>query len=179
MGFELNKSGDMRWLDMPDGVRIEVRPYTSVIEAQAEAWAARHLSSLADGADTAELLGLFSGDDAVNPDDLTKLLRDAGVAIHAISQWEGVTRDGDPVAPDAQSVWQWMVDPINRASFLGVYDTVYREARREGNASGLSPNGISAVAPNTANHAETTTSHAQEESGDTTANAAPIESISL
>ncbi len=134
MGYELTKTVAPRWLDMPDGVRIEVRPYDSMIEAQAEAWAARHVRDLLAGGDAAEFLGIVLGDGAVDPQNLHKLLRDVGVAIHAIKAWEGVTVDGEAAPLEPQAVWRWMLDPVNRQTFLAIYDTAYREARSEGNA---------------------------------------------
>lgn len=177
MVFELKKSAAMTWLDMPDGVRLHVRPYTSIIETQAEKWAVDRIADLEQGADALELLGLFVGDDAIDPDKLAKLFRDGGIAVHAIAAWEGVTVDGVAAEATAANIWQWMMDPVNRVSFLSIYDASYREARLEGNGSGPLPNGISEVALNIADPATTMTSPVQGEGADTMESSAPTDSI--
>lgn len=175
MAFEIRKNAASHWLDMPDGVRLHVKHYSSVIESQAEAWAIRHMRALAEGSDTAEMLGLTPEDDGTVAADLSRLMRDTGVAVHAIIEWTGVLDAGQPAELTPYTVWNWMMDPVNRACFLGTYDANYREARSEGNVSGPLPNGISAMALNTAVVAGTMDSPAQRDGAVPMESFAPIQ----
>ena len=139
------------WLDLADGVRLQVRPITTpayaMIQAQAEKvfddWAANKASDE----------GLDPTDETVRR-GLMRALMIKGLALYAVIAWDGV--DG-PVTDQTVAAF---VDeqPLLAALFYHRYLGPLEERAAEGNASGPAPHGISVGAQDTVGDAGTTVS---------------------
>jgi hypothetical protein len=132
------------WIDLPHGVRVEIRPVTTAVMAAAQAAASRRL-----GAARAE-----AGDTGIEP-DMAKGLAFAflvkALARHSVVAWEGVgDRHGAPLDPTPDNVERLMdLDDMAAAFWDGATAPVAAVAA-EGNGSGPAPNGTSDAGPSTA-----------------------------
>lgn len=144
------------WIDLPWGVRVQVRPLNQVISTAAGAHASRRLAELVAG--QAELLALGvagnDGPDLTDPDIRDGVMRELftiGLARHGIIAWEGVgNADGTAPLDCTPETREAFARSALAGAFLDRYDAPLRQVRAEGNASAPGPNGNSDPGADTA-----------------------------
>jgi hypothetical protein len=126
------------WLDLADGVRLQVRPITTPAYAMIQAQAEKVFEDWA--ANRAEAEGLDPADQSVRR-GLIRAMMIKGLALYAIIAWQGIDA---PVTNDAVAAF---IDenPLLVALFYHRYLAPLIERAAEGNASGPAPHGISAA----------------------------------
>jgi hypothetical protein len=146
------------WLDLPGGVRLQVRPLTTAVMAAAQARAQQAVADLVEQVRTRceaglPLDGLPDLKDEAERAGLAQLLLVKALARHAILAWEGVlAAEGEtsaPVTPETvgdlmEGYW------IVADAFLRHYTAPIDALLAEGNASRPSPPGTSAAGAATA-----------------------------
>ena len=150
------------WLDLPAGVRVQVRPLTTAVMAAAQARAQQAVAEFAEQVQSRReaglaLDGLPDLDDDAERAGLAQLLLVKALARHAVLAWEGVLRaEGDasaPVSPETVGDLMegfWVVAD----AFLRRYTAPIDALISEGNACGPSLPGTSAAGAGTATSAE-------------------------
>lgn len=143
-------------LELPHGVTVAVRPLTTAVWQAARYAEAKAITDLRHGEAVLDELGI---DTAMLPDltndaalvGLGHLLRVQALARAAIVSWAGVLgEDGLPVPVSPEAVNALMLYHDMSEAFAEQYEARMIAILSEGNASGPSPNGISAEGPNTA-----------------------------
>jgi hypothetical protein len=146
------------WLDLPAGVRLQVRPLTTAVMAAAQARAQQAVAELAEQVRARReaglpLDGLPDLEDEAERAGVAQLLLIKALARHAILAWEGVlAADGEapaPVTPETVGDLMegfWVV----AEAFLRQYTAPIDALLAEGNASRPSPPGTSAAGAATA-----------------------------
>lgn len=131
-------SRDPLWLDLADGVRLQVRPITTPAYAMIQAQAEKVFDDWAE--QRAEAEGLDPADEPVRR-GLMRALMIKGLALYAVIAWEGIDA---PVTDDTVAAF---IDghPLLAALFYHRYLAPLEEWAAEGNASGPAPHGISAA----------------------------------
>ena len=149
--FSIAPPEEPRWIDLPHGVRAEVRPADGLVRAAAEAAVLREVREQEEqraerlelGADCADLL------DLADP-DLRRTYLGLGIAAklarYAILRWEGVAQPLTPELAEAMMVRH----PEMGLAFLDALLAPAQKVAEEGNASAPAPSGSSAGAPITA-----------------------------
>jgi hypothetical protein len=137
------------WLDLAEGVRVQVRPLTTPAYAMIQAQAERVYEDWAEHRAKAE--GLDPAEVSVRQ-GLLRALMIKGLALYGITAWEGVDAEADE--PNIAA----FIDghPLLAALFYHRYLAPLEERSAEGNASGPAPHGTSAAGPSTARPAGTT-----------------------
>lgn len=153
MAIKLGLPKKPRWLDLPQGVRVHVRPLTTAIYETALASSRQQVRRLLDAAEDVE-------DAGAEIDGLPDLTTEAGragygnylfaqaMARGAIIAWEGVLdEDGtlaavSPLAVDELMSWHGIAE-----SFIQQYTRPFQDRIVEGNASGPLPSGTSEEGP--------------------------------
>jgi hypothetical protein len=113
------------WIDLPRGVRVEVKPVTTAIMAAAQAAAARRLSALREA------------EPELDP-DLAKGLAFAllckGLARHSIVAWEGIgDAKGDPLPLTPEAAERLMDLDDMASSFWDAISRPLASVAAEGN----------------------------------------------
>jgi hypothetical protein len=124
MPIRLRAAGAPRWLDLPHGVRVQVRPVTSAVVAAAQSAGRRRLAELSDAerADADWLAGLAF---ATTVAEIGRL---------AIVAWDGVVDEaGDPVAPTAEAIEALMQQDDMAFAFWIAATVTLHEVVAEGN----------------------------------------------
>ncbi len=131
------------WLDLADGVKLKVRPITTPAYAMIQAQADKVYEDWAEHRATSE--GLDPQDPSVRR-GLMRALMIKGLALYAVTEWEGVE---GPVTDESMAAF---IDenPLLAALFYYRYLTPLEKGAAEGNASGPAPHGTSAAGPDTA-----------------------------
>lgn len=143
--LNLSALNESRWVDMPQGVRLKLRPVTTAVRMAAQTAARTSLEGLDEAArgDAALMTGL----------GFQTLLE--CLARYAVEDWDGVAdQDGTPlpVTPEALAALM-RLEEIAHAFFVEVMRPAETVAM-EGNVSGPAPRGTSAPARNTAGAAK-------------------------
>lgn len=134
------------WLDLPMGVRVQVRPYRAAILNAARVYAGRVLEALAKAEADRREAGLPPSPDDAGLDDpdmragLSEMLVHKGIARHAIIAWEGVGGEASP-----ENFGRLMESPVFAGPFMDKYLALRTILDAEGNASAPAPNGTSAA----------------------------------
>ena len=131
------------WLDLAEGVKVKVRPITTPAYAMIQARAEQVYEDWAEHK---------AGTEGLDPEDpsvrrgLMRALMIKGLALYAVTEWEGVEAEVSDVSIAA------FVDehPLLAALFYYRYLSPLEERAAEGNASGPAPHGTSAAGPDTA-----------------------------
>ena len=137
-------------IDLPLGVRVSVRPITTPIWHQAQAFASRAVIGLLEGEEIRDDLGIDRDamPDLTDPDakeGFRQLLFAQALARAAILSWDGVlAEDGTPAKVTSAAINELMLVHAFAESFVIRYTARIIRALEEGNASGPSPNGTSA-----------------------------------
>jgi hypothetical protein len=151
------------WLDLPGGVRLQVRPLTTAVMAAAQARAQQAVTELAEQVRARRdaglpLDGLPDLEDEAERAGVAQLLLIKALARHAVLAWEGVlAAEGEapaPVTPETVGDLMegyWVVAD----AFLRHYTAPIDVLLAEGNAFRPSPPGTSAAGAGTAPSAET------------------------
>jgi hypothetical protein len=158
------------WLSLPHGVRVFVRPLTTPVYEAARTSGYRLAGELVkEHAEISMVGGTVEGlpdiSDADAVSGLSQFLFTKALAVRAIMKWEGVVDNaGNPAEVTGQTVSDLMLIHDMAEAFLSEYTKIHAGLLSEGNASGLSPNGISEEGQNIAQGAETTGFHVQKDS---------------
>lgn len=155
------------WHDLGYGVRVRMRPCTSIEAAAAEAAAKAKVRDVLAGRDALAEIGLEPPDAAMLADPfwivgLTRWLHDAALACRLIEAWEGVYlpssldgADDRPAPLTAGAVAELMrIEPVQRAFEAAAYADLAL-LLDEGKESPPPPSGSAAEAANTAPGAAT------------------------
>lgn len=167
-------------IDLPLGVTVKVRPITTPIWHQAQAFASRAVLALIEGDEIHDDLGIDRSamPDLSDPDakeGFRQLLFAQALARAAIISWEGVlAKDGSPAPVTPAAINELMLVHAFAESFVVRYTARIIRALDEGNASGPSPNGTSATAPNIAKRAAISKPTAQRVAKALTDSTAPM-----
>jgi hypothetical protein len=167
-------------IDLPLDVKVTVRPISTPIWHQAQAFASRAVLAFIEGEEIRDDLGIDRDamPDLTNPDakeGFRQLLFAQALARAAILSWEGVlAEDGSPAEVTAAAINELMLVHAFAESFVVRYTARIIIALDEGNACGPSPHGTLAKGPNIAGGAETTTPTARKAGEDSAANAVPM-----
>jgi hypothetical protein len=124
MAVRLRAAGTPRWLDLPHGVRVQVRPVTSAVVAAAQSAGRRRLSALSEEerADADWLAGLAFATTV------------AEIARLSILAWEGVQDDaGAPAPVTAEAVEALMQQDDLAFAFWVAATATLHEVVTEGN----------------------------------------------
>jgi len=113
------------WINLPRGVRVEIRPVTTAIVAAAQAAAHRRMSALREA-------------DAELDPDLARGLAFAflvkALARHAVTAWEGVgDADGNPLPLSPEAIERLMDIEEMAAAFFDRALIPVRKVSAEGN----------------------------------------------
>ncbi|MBI1208025.1 MAG: hypothetical protein GC191_12150 [Azospirillum sp.] len=141
--IRLNLPREPYWLSLPHGVRVQVRPIDTAIDA-----AAREMAVDMVRAEAATLTRPALGGRVV------QALATATGQL-AILAWEGVlpAEGSEPVPVKPEAVAQLMAIPELARSFAKQYFAPLDRIAAEGEASGAVPGGITGAAPDTAEDA--------------------------
>ena len=168
------------WMDLPHGVRLFVRPLSTTVYEAARARGARTARALLEEhAEIAAVGGNIEGLPDLSSEDaaagLSQLIFAQALARTAIIRWEGVVDgEGSPAEVNDRTVNDLMLIHRMAEAFVLDYTRTHERLLVEGNASGLSPSGTSAVGPATATGADGTSSPAPRADGGPAASAALI-----
>lgn len=175
--LRLSLKNDARWLELPYGVKVEVRPLTTALVNAARAEALKRLAMQQVEAEAAAKAGQpldSTAFNASNPSALDGLFRQyqiEALARYGITRWEGVSdQAGQPLPVDAASVEAFAAHPEMSSAFDAAYAVDTTALAAEGNGSAPTSDGSSAPGESTATDAEP----AQEPTTET-AEAEPVE----
>ena len=149
-----------RWLDLPLGMRVKVRPVNSAIQNAALYQAKQEFVSLltdarTGGADMEQVENLLSSSEALK-EGMFQYLYAVGLGEVAILAWEGVDdADGNPAPVNPANVRLFMDVPGISQAFIREYEAPLRELAGEGNGSASGLNGRDKGAAPTAKAAKT------------------------
>ena len=151
--IRLNLPTEPYWLDLPLGVRLNVRPLDTAVYEACRYRAARDARRIIEERKES---GNGVPVDEDNADGLATFLVTAALARAAIIGWEGVEdAQGSGAAPvNDTTVSDLMRIPLIASEFRRRILEPYEQLVSEGNASGPSPDGASAEAPATAANAK-------------------------
>ena len=165
--FNLDLPTEPYWLDLPCGVRVQVRPLTGVIMSAARQAAiadvlvlrAQRQENLDAGMPVDDLPDT---DDPVMNEALIGAALIKGLARYGIQAWDGVgSPDGTPLPFSKDGAERLALHPDLMEPFRNAYLAPQAALAAEGNASAAMPNGGSALAANTAEAAPEPASNAQ------------------
>ena len=154
--MQLRGKREAAWLDLPQGVRVKVRPLTSALYATARAKAFRAVRDLAEHVDSVTAAGgriedLPDLSDPAAQTGVSEVMFAEGLGIAAIVEWENVTGpDGAPAPVTPANVVDLMNEVGFPDAFLSRYVRSHEKRLAEGNVSGPAPSGTSAPGPTTA-----------------------------
>ena len=173
-------------LELALGVQIKVKPYTTLIDQAARAYARRNQQKLEEDyealqATGAEVIDLPDLEDPDMEEGLEALFYIQGLAQKGILEWEGVAdKNDEPAELTEENINHLMLIPGIATLFRFRYMEAYAEVVEEGNGFEPASNGTSSLAAgsSTAPTVDETTSTAAEEKEAPAANAAPTSSTS-
>ena len=131
-----------RWIDLPEGVRVRVRPVTTAVMQAAQHYAARQINAAREA-------GTLEDDWAQG---LTWAELVVGLARHSIVEWEGVAdAAGEPLPVTPEYITMLVQDHWHIANeFWRQATEPARAVSAEGNGSAPVPHGSGAAAQPTA-----------------------------
>src|SRR5688572_13040649 len=137
------------WLDLPDGVRIKVRPLNTIILEAAKRKAGRMVRELAEGVALVEEFGgqAVGLEDLTDPElreGATYLLLTESLMIAGGLEWEGVGTEEGPAELNRVNVRRLLLQRSDVAdTFWEKYLKCEQEVVSEGEGFAPSPNGRS------------------------------------
>ncbi|MFO0992559.1 MAG: hypothetical protein U1E67_11590 [Hyphomicrobiales bacterium] len=167
-------------IDLPLGVKVSVRPITTPIWHQAQAFASRAILAFIEGEEIRDDLGIDRDavpdlDDPDAKEGFRQLLFTQSLARAAIISWEGVlAEEGSPAPVTPAAINELMLVHAFAEAFVIRYTARIIRALDEGNASGPSSNGTSATGHNTAKRVATSKPTARKAGAASMAGAAPM-----
>ena len=146
-----------RWLDLPHGVRVKVRPLTTAVEQAARTEVEHRLKPLRQAAEDAAKAGQPldpTGPNGANAAWMVgmhvQMLVEA-LARYGIDAWEGLTGDdGEPLPLTPGAFAAFAAHRDLSEGFYAAYRNPVAELAAEGNGSGSTSAGGGATEPNTA-----------------------------
>lgn len=156
--FRLAPPAGPRWLDLPQGVRVQVRPVTLAERAAMEAYAGRRIGELRREMTERDEIGV-PRDDLPNLDDadilrgLSTQLVAEGFAKACIMAWEGIGDATGDAAPLRADYFIAFANSDLAQPFVDALLKPLDEATAEGNASAPAPSGPGAPGANGADPA--------------------------
>jgi len=181
--IRLNLPKESYWLDLPDGVRVKVRPLTtSVYEAARYDAQNRVRKILEEMGEVAAVGGSVEGipdlTDEAQLQGFTHFLFVQSLARTAIERWEGVLEaDGTPAPVKPGCIDELMSIHSMAENFILQYTAPYEALLREGEFSASGASGTSEAAPTIAAPAGMQTPPVPEVSPAATAADAPTTNI--
>ena len=151
--FRLTPPPEPRWVDLPQGVRVQVRPVSLAQQAAMESHAARRLAELRQQIAERDKIGaprdgLPDLDDADISRGLATAYVAEGFAKACIMGWEGVgDAEGNPAPCTAANLAAFAASDLARA-FLDALLAPNTALVAEGNASAPGPAGSGAPGAN-------------------------------
>ena len=146
-----------RWLALPHGVRVEVRPITTAVIEAAYAEVQERLRPLKKAAEDAAAAGMpldpagANGANAAWLQGLAWQYQVEALARYGILRWEGLAdMDDNPLPVSPAAVAAFAAHPDLGREFWLAYRATLSEVEAEGNGSAPSSGGDGAGAPNTA-----------------------------
>jgi hypothetical protein len=140
--FRLPVAAAERWLDLPHGVRIKVRPLSTAILEASRAQAARETRALQQEAEAAAAAGHPMdprGRNGANAAWLSGLWAEIQVRAlldHAVIEWEGVEDEhGAPLGLTEAALAAFAAHPEMADAFFAAYRAPVEELAAEGNGS--------------------------------------------
>lgn len=131
-----------RWLELPRGVKVQVRPRTTALDAAATSEATRRTAAEQREAEAAAAAGQpldAKGFNAANVSVLNGMFHQftiEALACMGILAWEGVgDKDGNPLELSTEAVGNLMAIPEFGGAFKAAYDQSMSDLVMEGNAS--------------------------------------------
>lgn len=124
MPVRLRAAGEPRWIDLPHGVRLKVRPVTSATVAAAQSAGRRKMMEFPEDvrADADYVTGLAF---AITVSALARL---------SVVEWEGVlTEEGDPAPVSPDAVDMLMLQEDMAFAFWAASTATVHEVVAEGN----------------------------------------------
>lgn len=152
------------WLDLDFGVRMLVRPLQSPMLSAIRAKADRLARAMEEPQAAERLLAMMDTPSMTQEEIRNGLFHHFVTVLLAqtsIIEWEGLFAEGDngeaqqPLPVSEDTIAEAMLVPLLAESFYAKYTARQRELLQEGNGSGLSSSGTSAVARTTAAAAAT------------------------
>lgn len=169
-----------RWLALPQGIRVEVRPATTAVYEAMKFKAAREGRELIEQhkavkAAGGRIEGLPDLDDDTALVAIVQMFLAQALANFAILAWEGVgDKAGKPIPVTEEAVNELIRDhPMIAEGFVGQYLSPIYGEELEGNALGPAPSGTTAAGPTTAATAPISETPAPK-GGELTEGSAPI-----
>ena len=133
---------DNRWLELPRGVRVEVRPRTTALDAAATSEATQRTAAEQRDADAAAEAGQPLDPQGFNASNTAVLngmfyqFQIEALARMGILRWEGVgDAEGNPLPVSPASVASLVAVPEFGGAFKQAYDQATSDLVAEGNAS--------------------------------------------
>lgn len=146
MILSLDIPTEPRWLDLPEGVRVRIRPVTTAVMQAAQAAAGRRLAAAREA-------------ESLDPDwerGLAFAYLVTGMARHAILAWEGVCDAAGVALPVSQeAIDRLMEHDAIATAFWSLATAPANAVVAEGNGCAPAPNGTGAGARTTAGVADT------------------------
>lgn len=153
MAIRLGLPKNPYWIDLPQGVRVKVRPLTTAIYETALASGRAHVRRLVDARDDIEEQGAeIEGLPDLNTEEgragYANFLFAQALARGAILEWTGVlNEDGTEAEPSPAAIDELMIWHDCAETFVKAYTQPFISRIVEGNASGTLPSGTSAEVP--------------------------------
>lgn len=160
--FRLTLSNETRWLELPHGVRVEVRPLTTAIVEAADSEALKRVALIQVEATAAEKAGQplekggFNGSNSSAMDGLWNQYRVEALGRYGITRWEGVHGpDGQLLPLNPQAIEAFAAHPTMAREFVRAYKKPIDDVVAEGNGSAPISGGSTEEETSTAEAAET------------------------
>lgn len=160
--FRLSLTSEPRWLELPFGVKVEVRPASTGIVEAARSEATKRVAMMQVEAAAAEKAGQpldktgFNGANAQVLDGLWQQYWCEALARYGITRWEGIGDAGGAVtAVTPAAIEAFASHPVLSKAFVTAYNEAVAGVALEGNGSAPSSGGSTEEAQSTAKAAET------------------------
>lgn len=157
--LRLSLAPEPYWLDLPQSVRVQVRPLTAAVMGAAQSYAERIIRERI--LQQAEILGFgapIDGPDYRDTDVRAGAVSEelaVGLARFGIIAWEGVGDEAGTPLPLSDAARAAFGRSELSGEFLKAYSAPLRQVDAEGNASAPVPNGSSVLGATTADVAPT------------------------
>lgn len=151
--FKLSTSRELRWIVLPYGVKVEVKPLTTAVNQAALAEARKRVAVLALEADEAAKTGQPL--DALGPNGANAAWLDGmwtqyyaeALGRYGINRWDGIRGDDGEILPVSnEAIAAFAAHPELGVAFRTAYADTLAAGAAEGNVSTASVSGDTAAA---------------------------------
>lgn len=166
--FTLDAPTEARWLDLPQGVRVLVKPLDGLVVTAARVHARQMIMRLhAAYMERVEVNAPTDGMADVTDDAMREAMIQfefaRGLARYGIIDWDGVGKTADDPLPfTTKGAEALAVHPDIREAFVEAYLAPQAKVDAEGNASPTAPDGSTDAVGPTATDAATSAPNAQD-----------------